>query len=64
EPELKNRTVIIDDLCIPATDFDISTVDKDRLIASGKIAAQTYLARLAGGKVESKTIISESTLIS
>ena len=51
EPELEKRTIIIDDLSIPATDFAITRADQDRLIVSGKKGVQEYLTRLQKVKV-------------
>ncbi len=42
-PNHSNRSIIIDDLGIGATDFDISDAEKDNLIANGEKATQTFL---------------------
>jgi NTE family protein len=44
--EEKKRTVIIDDFGISATNFDLSTIQKQRLYNSGKMATANYLAKL------------------
>lgn len=44
DPEEIRRSVIIDDLGVRATDFDIDEATKQKLVASGKSATEAYLA--------------------
>ncbi|MBC8045583.1 MAG: patatin-like phospholipase family protein, partial [Fimbriimonadaceae bacterium] len=43
DPEQMQRSIMIDDLNIPATDFQISKDDMKRLVDSGNLAAKKYL---------------------
>lgn len=59
EPEMENRTIIIDDLGIAATDFAITSEDQQRLVASGKKAAQAYITKQEKIPEQNKSRISE-----
>jgi hypothetical protein len=41
------RTVVIDDLGLLATDFAITTAQKEALLATGRSATEAYLASYA-----------------
>ena len=46
DPEQHQRSVVIDDGGVKATDFDISNKTKDTLVAAGKTATQAFLNKV------------------
>jgi NTE family protein len=60
DKEQRQRSVLIDDLMIPATDFGITDKQKDDLMESGKRATREFIARIAD--IEQKLPLTPSKL--